>query len=64
MAGGIVTWHPATNNAVVNAIAVAKDDGFASKKEKIIVIAGVPFNVAGTTNILRVVSIEGKDVYE
>ena len=52
------------NNAVVNAIAVAKDDGFASKKEKIIVIAGVPFNVAGTTNILRVVSIEGKDVYE
>ena len=51
-------------NAVVNAISVAKNDGFASKKEKIIVIAGVPFNVPGTTNILRVVSIEGNDIYE
>ncbi len=48
-------------NAVKNAIKVSKKDGFASKKEKIIVIAGVPFNIPGTTNILRVVSIEGND---
>ena len=33
---------------------VARDFGYADEKDQIVVIAGVPFNVPGTTNILRV----------
>ncbi len=40
--------------AVVGAARAARAAGFASKSELIVVIAGVPFNVPGTTNILRV----------
>ena len=29
-------------------------DGFATEEDQIVVTAGVPFNVKGTTNILRV----------
>ena len=32
----------------------AREQGFATEKEHIVVTAGVPFNVTGTTNILRV----------
>ena len=44
--------------AVMNAIKAAKLFDFASGKDLIIVIAGVPFNTPGSTNILRVVSLE------
>ena len=37
--------------AVVNAAKAARMYGFANNDDKIIVIAGVPFNVSGTTNI-------------
>ena len=37
---------------------LAKLFDFASGKDLIIVIAGVPFNTPGSTNILRVVSLE------
>ena len=43
--------------AVINAVKAAKLFGFASGKDLIIVIAGVPFNTPGSTNILRVVSL-------
>jgi pyruvate kinase len=36
------------------AVKVARDDDFASVEDMIVVTAGVPFNVKGTTNILRV----------
>jgi pyruvate kinase len=40
--------------AVVNAARAARAQGYATEAEQILVIAGVPFNKAGTTNILRV----------
>ncbi len=40
--------------AVVNAALAAREFGFAKAKDMIVVTAGVPFNVQGTTNILRV----------
>ena len=40
--------------AVLAAVKVARDHGFATSEDMIVVTAGVPFNVRGTTNILRV----------
>lgn len=40
--------------AVLSAVRAARADGFAGEKDQIVVTAGVPFNVQGTTNILRV----------
>jgi pyruvate kinase len=40
--------------AVLAAVKAARDDGFATEEDQIVVTAGVPFNVKGTTNILRV----------
>ncbi|WP_425043121.1 pyruvate kinase [Primorskyibacter sp. S87] len=40
--------------AVVNAARAARSRGFADESDQIVVTAGVPFNVPGTTNILRV----------
>ena len=40
--------------AVVSAARAARSAGFASEEDQIVVTAGVPFNVPGTTNILRV----------
>ncbi len=40
--------------AVLAAVKIARDHGFASAEDMIVVTAGVPFNVKGTTNILRV----------
>ncbi|MCQ0970686.1 pyruvate kinase [Paracoccus sp. TK19116] len=40
--------------AVVNAVRAARDHNFAEEGNQIVVIAGVPFRVSGTTNILRI----------
>jgi pyruvate kinase len=40
--------------AVTSAARAARDAGFATEKDFIVVTAGVPFNVQGTTNIIRV----------
>ena len=40
--------------AVMAAARIALRDGFATEQEQIVITAGVPFNVPGTTNILRV----------
>ncbi|MGF1445249.1 MAG: pyruvate kinase [Pikeienuella sp.] len=50
--------------AVVNAIRAAKRDGFAEETDNIIVTAGVPFNMPGTTNILRVAPMDESLIYE
>lgn len=47
-------------SAVINAVKIAVRDGFASPEEQIVVTAGVPFNRAGTTNILRVAPCDEK----
>ncbi len=50
--------------AVVSAIRAARTDGFAGAGDNIIVTAGVPFNVSGTTNILRVAPMDERLIYE
>ena len=42
---------------VTRATALAKDEGFASDKDLLVVVAGIPFAQAGTTNNLRVVAV-------
>jgi len=43
--------------AVSNATKLARLEGFAQKGDEIVVVAGVPFGEAGTTNALRVATI-------
>jgi pyruvate kinase len=40
--------------AVISAVGAVLADGFAQTEDMVVVTAGVPFNVPGTTNILRV----------
>ena len=44
--------------AVIAATSAARDFGFADGSQQVVVLAGVPFNVPGSTNILRVASCE------
>ncbi len=50
--------------AVVSAARIAKAAGFAGDEDKIVVTAGVPFGVPGTTNILRVAPVNERAIYE
>lgn len=50
--------------AVIRAVRAAREHGFASKCDQIVVTAGVPFNEPGTTNILRVAPCDEKRVYQ
>lgn len=45
-------------DAVKVALRVVKENGYAQKGDKIVLTAGVPFGVSGTTNILRIAEIE------
>lgn len=49
--------------AVVNAARAAREGGFATETDQIVVTAGVPFNVQGTTNILRVAPCDERLIY-
>ncbi|MGR3343532.1 MAG: pyruvate kinase alpha/beta domain-containing protein, partial [Paracoccaceae bacterium] len=49
--------------AVVNAVRVARADGFAGESDHIVVTAGLPFNQAGSTNILRVAPCEERLIF-
>ncbi|MDJ1006481.1 MAG: pyruvate kinase [Paracoccaceae bacterium] len=49
--------------AVVNAVRAAREGGFADETDQIVVTAGVPFNKAGTTNILRVAPCEERLIF-
>lgn len=49
--------------AVVNAARAARDFGFADESQQIVVMAGVPFNVPGTTNILRIAPCDERLIY-
>lgn len=44
--------------AVQVACRVVKENGYAQKGDKIVLTAGVPFGVSGTTNILRIADID------
>jgi len=49
--------------AVINAARAARNQGVASSLDQIVVTAGVPFNVPGTTNILRVAPCQENLIY-
>jgi pyruvate kinase len=49
--------------AVVNAARAARNEGFATEADQIVVTAGIPFNVPGTTNILRVAPCDERLIY-
>jgi pyruvate kinase len=49
--------------AVVNAARAARAEGFAGESDQIVVTAGVPFNVPGTTNILRIAPCDERLIY-
>ncbi|RVV96800.1 pyruvate kinase [Mesobaculum littorinae] len=49
--------------AVVNAARAARAEGFAEEKDQLVVTAGVPFNMPGTTNILRVAPCEERLIF-
>ena len=45
------------DEAVAQADAVARSETFGSDGDRVIILAGVPFNVAGSTNIIRVAEL-------
>ncbi|MFD0860344.1 pyruvate kinase [Roseovarius aquimarinus] len=49
--------------AVINAARAARAQGYATTDDQIVVTAGVPFNVPGTTNILRVAPCQESLIY-
>src|SRR6056297_1752044 len=49
--------------AVLNAARAAREQGYAEALDQIVVTAGVPFNVPGTTNILRVAPCQESLIY-
>ena len=49
--------------AVISAARIARQGGHATEADQIIVTAGVPFNVQGSTNILRVAPCEERLIY-
>jgi pyruvate kinase len=49
--------------AVIAAVRTAVRYGFAAETEQIVLTAGVPFNVQGTTNILRVAPCDERLIY-
>lgn len=49
--------------AVVNAARAARTHGFATETDQIVITAGVPFNVPGTTNILRVAPCDERLIF-
>jgi pyruvate kinase len=49
--------------AVLAAVRAARSDGFAKQSEQVVVTAGVPFNVPGTTNILRVAPCDERLIF-
>jgi len=49
--------------AVVSAAKAAREGGFAESTDQIVVTAGVPFNVPGSTNILRVAPCDERLIF-
>ncbi|MDB6176052.1 pyruvate kinase [Paracoccus sp. Z330] len=49
--------------AVVNSARAARDFGFADETRQVVLMAGVPFNVPGTTNILRITPCDERLIF-
>ncbi len=50
-------------SAVISAVRAVRDFGFAEESDQIVVTAGIPFNVPGTTNILRVAPCDERLIF-
>ena len=50
--------------SVVHAARACQADGFATIEDRILVTAGVPFNMPGTTNILRVAPVDERLIFD
>ncbi|MEM9795977.1 MAG: pyruvate kinase [Pseudomonadota bacterium] len=49
--------------AVVSGVRAAKASGFVDLSDQVVVMAGIPFNVAGSTNILRVAPCDERLIF-
>ncbi|GAA6176380.1 pyruvate kinase [Sulfitobacter pacificus] len=49
--------------AVVSAVRAAREEGFAEEEDHVVITAGVPFNVPGSTNILRVAPCDERLIF-
>lgn len=49
--------------AVISAVRAARQHGFATETDQIVLTAGVPFNVIGSTNILRVAPCDERLIF-
>ncbi len=49
--------------AVVSAVRAAKASGFVDLSDQVVVMAGIPFNVPGSTNILRVAPCDERRIF-
>ena len=49
--------------AVVSAVRAALAGGYATQEDQVVITAGVPFNIPGTTNILRVAPCNERMIY-
>ena len=47
----------------LSAVRAALSQGFAEENDQVVVTAGVPFNIPGTTNILRVAPCNERMIY-
>jgi pyruvate kinase len=55
----VVAQEPSTmTDMVTKALRVAQTEGFAKGGDEVVVTAGVPFGVPGTTNALRVAAVK------
>ena len=61
----VITDEPVSRfkEAVLSAVRAARRDGFAESEHQIVVTAGLPFNVPGSTNILRVAPCEERLIF-
>ena len=49
--------------AVVSAVRATLSEGYATADDQVVITAGVPFNIPGTTNILRVAPCDERMIY-
>lgn len=49
--------------AVISSVRAALSQGYADERDQVVIIAGVPFNIPGTTNILRVAPCDERLIY-
>ena len=49
--------------AVISSVRAALSQGYAEERDQVVIIAGVPFNIPGTTNILRVAPCDERLIY-